>query len=462
MSFELVIKGGKLFTGAEVVRADIGINRGKIAALGVDLPAGERRTVDAHGKQVLPAAIDAHVHYNLELPTLGIRSKDNYWTGGQAAARGGVTTVLDFSEQRPGEKLLTGVERKISEQIEGISPIDYGIHPTVYDWREELLDEIEGLVEAGFPTVKMFMIYSEEGWQTSEPEIFESLSRAGDTGATILIHCENSAMLDHFTRQVVETEQLEDPYSLALSRPNLVEATAVRRAVELCEAANGRLYVVHLSTGEALRSIEQARQKGLDLFVETCPQFLLLDEELFKGKDGFLYAACPQLKTSFDNQQLWEALETDLIDIVATDNCTFDFHQKSLGRDDFRRIPRGLPGTETVFPLIYTFGHKQRNWSLNRVIQKISTAPAKIHGFYPEKGSLQPGTDADLIIVDPQKKTVVTPDFLKTDCDWSPYTGFELYGFPQYTFCRGKMLVEKGQIKKNIKGHGKVLKRRPA
>ncbi len=460
MQFETVIRGGKIYTGQDCFRGDIGIREGSIAAIAAELSSGEEKTIDARGMEVLPAAVDPHVHFNLELPLLDISSRDSYWTGGRAAARGGLTTVLDFSEQRPGEQLIAGVERKI-EQARGNSPIDYGIHPTVYDWDPRLLDEIEKLVEAGFPTLKMFMIYSEEGWRSPEPALLEAMRRASEVGATILVHCENDKLLGYFTEQVAASENEVGAYGLALSRPNVVEASAVQRAVDLCEHVDGRLYVVHLSTAEGARCLKKAQKRGVDVTVETCPQFLLLTEEKLQGEEGHLFAASPQLKSTADNEALWQALESDVIDVIGTDNCTFNRQQKDLWEGDFRKIPRGLPGCETLFPLIYTHAYRRRGWPLNEVVRKTSLLPSRAHGLYPDKGSLQPGTDADIIVIDPQNSLTVNPQSLLTDSDWSPYEGFELYGFPEYTICRGKVVVEEGEIIESMRGHGKLVRRSP-
>jgi len=460
VQFEMVVKGGEIYTGQDCFQGDIGIKDGRIAAIAPELPEGEKRTIDAGGMEVLPAAVDPHVHFNLELPLLGIRSQDSYWTGGIAAARGGLTTVLDFSEQRQGEELIAGVERKI-EQARGETPIDYGIHPTVYDWNPGLLSEIEELVEAGFPTLKMFMIYSEEGWRAPEAALLEAMRRASEVGATILVHCENDTLLGYFTEQVANSGDDVGAYGLALSRPNVVEASAVRRAVDLCEHVDGRLYVVHLSTAEGARCLERAQQRGVDVTVETCPQFLLLTEDKLRGEEGHLYAASPQLKKEIDNEALWQALENDVIDVIGTDNCTFTRQQKDLWEGDFRKIPRGLPGCETLFPLIYTYAYRHRGWSLNDVVRKTSLLPSRAHGLYPDKGSLQPGTDADIIVVDPEKSMTVRPQSLLIDSDWSPYEGFELYGFPEYTICRGKVVIDGGEINEVVRGHGQLVRRSP-
>ena len=461
MEFDLKIENGVLYTGREKKEADIGVSEGKIKEISADLEGEGERTVDATGCQVLPGAVDPHVHFNLELPLLGETSRDDYITGARAAARGGLTMVIDYSEQQEGEGLLPGIKRKISEEMEGKSCIDYSVHGCVYHWDEEILDEMEELVKRGFPTVKMFMIYSEEGWRAPEPALFEALGKAGEIGATICVHCENDDLLQHFTEKEARRSERGDVSALARSRPPIVEASAISRAVELCESASGRLYVVHISTAAGARAVRDGRRNGVQVFGETTPQFLTLTEELFQREDGHLFAASPPLKTKEDNESLWRGLKSEEISVVGTDNCTFSRRQKDCWEGDFRKIPRGLPGCETMFPLLYTYGYRRRNFSLNKLVRITSTNAARIHGMYPQKGTLREGTDADILVIDPEKSEVIQPEQMVTDIDWSPYEGKRLYGFPEYTICRGKILVEEGQLRDDIEGHGQLVERAP-
>jgi dihydropyrimidinase len=223
---------------------------------------------------------------------------------------------------------------------------------------------------------------------------------------------------------------------------------------------DGRLYVVHTSTGEGAGIIEAARRRGVQVFGETCPQFLTLTDSVLKGEEGHLFASSPQVKSEEDRERLWQGLEEDSLQVVGTDNCTFNREQKDRWGGDFRKIPRGLPGCETMFPLIYTRGYRQRGWSLNRVVRATSYNAARIHGLYPDKGTLAVGTDADIIVIDPDDVNTVDPEKLITDCDWSPYEGMKLHGFPRHTICRGKVLVENGKVCSDVKGHGKLIRRK--
>ncbi|MFP4687344.1 MAG: amidohydrolase family protein [bacterium] len=463
MDFELIIKGGSLYTGFEKFEADIGIKDGKITEIGSNITEDAGRIIDASGCQVLPAAIDPHVHFNLELPLLGITSRDDYNRGTKAAAHGGVTTVIDYGNQQEGGSLLAGIQQRIDDEIEGLTAIDYSLHGCVYHWHAGVLEEMEELVARGFPTLKMFMIYSGEGWQSDEPALLEALRRAGQLGATVCVHCENDLLLNHFTEQTAAAgSQAAGAYALALSRPNIVEYSAIQTVVQLCEFVDGRLYVVHTSTGEGVDIIAAARRRGVQVFGETAPQFLTLTEEVLKREDGHLFASSPQVKTERDSERLWQGLKEDTMQVIGTDNCTFNREQKDCWDGDFRKIPRGMPGCETMFPIIYTHGYLQRGWSLNRVVRATSYNAARIHGLYPDKGTLAVDTDADIIIVDPEKAKHVVPGELITDCDWSPYDGMKLYGFPRYTICRGRLLVDEGEVCSGIEGHGRLVRRKAA
>jgi dihydropyrimidinase len=463
MEFERVIKNGTLHTGVETFDADIGIADGTIKQIGEDLPVNDGADViDATGKDVLPGAVDVHVHFNL--PFGGTKSKDDYDTGAKAAARGGLTTLIDYGFQNEETgSLIDGVQEKIEEQMQGISPIDYSVHGAIVDWSDQVSQELAELVDEGLPSNKMFMIYSEEGWQSQEPELYEHLKRTSELGSTMLVHHETESIMNHMMDQAWEKHGKDiGAYGLVDGKPNIVEYSAIQRTVELCRETDGRLYVVHMSTGEGADITKQAHQDDLDVFVETCTQYLMFNDSVFKRDDGHLFATSPQIKSEEDRQRLWDGLDDGEVQIVATDTCTFDTEQKAMWEGDFRQIPLGMPGVETMFPIMYTNGYQKRdNWSLNKLVRKVSTNPSKIMGMYPQKGSLAVGSDADIIVVDPDKSQTVSADTWKTDCDWCPYEGEDLYGFPDYTLVRGKPIVDDGEIQEDTNGHGKRVKRKP-
>jgi len=461
MGFDTVIKGGTVYTATDTFESDIGIKDGEIKQLGEDLPEKGARVIDATDKQILPGAMDVHVHFNL--PFCGTVSKDDYDDGAKAAARGGLTTLIDygFQDEESGS-LIDGVERKLSEEMDGKSPIDYSVHGAILDWNDRVGEELEELVEEGITSNKMFMIYSGEGWQSDDVDLLEHLQKTAEIGSTMLVHHETDAIMQALIDQAWEEYGKEiGAYGLVKAKPNIVEASAVQRTVELAEFTGGRLYVVHTSTGDAAEIARRAQNRDVDVFMETCTQYLMFNDEVFKRDDGHLFATSPQVKSEQDRQRLWEGLDNGEMQIVATDTCTFDTEQKAMWEGDWREIPLGMPGVETMFPVMYTEGYKERGWSLNKLVRKVSTNPAKILGMYPQKGTMAVGSDADLIIVDPEATQEVSAETWRTDCDWCPYEGETFHGFPDYTLVRGKPIVEEGEIQEDTNGHGKRIKRKP-
>lgn len=461
MSFDTIIKGGTLYTATETFEADVGIKDGEIKQLGEDLPEDGARVIDAEGKQVLPGAMDVHVHFNL--PFCGTVSKDDYDNGAKAAARAGITTLVDygFQDEESGS-LMEGIWNKVEEEMEGISPIDYSVHGAILDWNDQVSREMQEAVDQGFPTHKMFMIYEEEGWRSDDVDLLQGLARSSELGATILVHHETDAIMNHLMQKTWEKYGKEiGAYGIVKAKPNLVEASAIQRTVELCEYTGGRLYIVHMSTGDGADISKAAHERDLDVFVETCTQYLMFNDSVFKRDDGHLFATAPQIKSEQDRERLWEGLDDGEVQIVATDTCTFDTEQKAMWDGDFREIPLGMPGVETLFPVMYTEGYRERGWSLNKLVRKVSSNPAKIMGMFPQKGSLAVGSDADIIIIDPDRNETLRADTWRTDCDWCPYEGETFYGYPDYTFVRGRAIVEDGEIQEDTNGHGKRIKRKP-
>lgn len=462
MAFDRVIQSGTIYTATETYEADIGIKDEEIASIGQNLNTEGADVIDAEGKQVLPGAMDVHVHFNL--PFCGTVSRDDYDTGAKASARGGLTTLIDYGFQNNNdeESLRQGIENKIEDEMAGLSPIDYSVHGAVTNWNDQVRNEMEECVEDGFPSHKMFMIYSDEGWRSDDVDLYEGMKEASRLGATILVHHESDALMNKLMDEVWQ-EYGKDigAYGLVKGKPNIVEASAIQRTIEICEYLDSRLYVVHLSTGEGAEMIRRARDRGVDVFGETCTQYLMFNEEVFKRDDGHLYATAPQVKSEKDRQRLWKGLGRDELSIVATDTCTFDTEQKAMWDGDFRDIPLGMPGVETLFPVMYTNAHREQGWSLNKLVQKISTNPSKILGMHPQKGSVAVGSDADLIVVDPEHYEEIDPDELLTDCDWNPFEGEELYGYPEHTLVRGEPVIRDYEVQDGVNGHGKRVRRKP-
>ncbi|MBO6575993.1 MAG: dihydropyrimidinase [Rhodothermales bacterium] len=436
--YDTVIKGGRLVTPGGVIEADLAIRGEKIAAIGEDLQGN--RQIDAAGHFVIPGVLDVHVH--LALPFCGTTSSDDYFTGTRAGARGGVTTLIDFAIPYEGDSLSDAADNWM-QKAEGKALIDYTFHICITRW-DEHHDQIEGMVDRGFTTFKEFMIYESEGWQSDDRAMFGTLEKMRDLGAMLLVHAESSRALDELIARH-HTPELMAEYGARLhrmTRPNFIEWEAIQRAVTWCEVTGGQLYIVHMSTGEGADIIKAAQARGVPVIAETCAQYLVLDDSVFDREDGHLFACCPQLKKPADVERLWKGLQDGEVSVVSTDTCTFTREQKAMWEGDWTKIPMGMPGLETLMPLVYTHGVLADRIDIETMVRKLSTDPARIMGLFPRKGALQVGSDADVAIIHPDLKLKVDPDTMETNADWSPFEGWDLAGFARTTISRGDVIVD--------------------
>jgi dihydropyrimidinase len=437
-------------TPGGVISADVAITGEKIAAIGDGLNKlfPESPTIDASGHIVLPGIIDVHVH--LELPFCGTTSSDDYRSGTRAGARGGVTCLIDFAipYRRNGEyESLSEAVDNWHKKADGKALIDYTFHVCITKW-DQHFSQIKSMVERGFPTFKEFMIYESEGWQSDDRALFGTLELMAEYDSMLLVHAESSRVLDELIDRF-HTAEMMQRYGAklhAMSRPNFVESEAIQRAVTWCEVTGGPLYIVHMSTGEGADIIRAAKQRGVPVIAETCSQYLVLDESVFSRPDGHLYACCPQLKTQKDIQRLWEGLRSGEISVISTDTCSFTRQQKDAWNGDWTKIPMGLPGLETLLPVVYTTGVLEKRITLEQMVDKLCHYPAKAMGLAPRKGAIQVGADADLAIIHPDKKFTVDPQTMETNTDWNPYEGMELAGFSRTTISRGEIIVDNYQV----------------
>ncbi len=454
---DLKITGGKIVTTEGSYRADIGIEKGRIKAIAQSLPGDAKKTIDAKGMVIFPGAIDVHVH--LQLPFCGTVSADDFENGTKAAACGGVTTVIDFAIQKKGKTIREAVDSRMAE-ADGKVAIDYSLHAVPTDWNDKTKGELKKLAADGFTTFKMFMIYAKEGMISDDDALFDALEETGSFGGMVGVHAESVRVLDLLINRFHNPKDMKKhgAYAHVLSRPNYVEAEAIQRAVTWAEATNGKLYIVHMSTAEGAEIIKKAKARGLNVYAETCPQYLLLDNSVFKKPNGHLYATCPQIKKKVDSDRLWQAIADGDISTIATDTCTFTTKQKAMWQGDFTKIPFGLPGVETLLPLMYSYGVGKKRITESQLVKNLCTNPAKLMGLYPEKGTIAVGSDADLVIFDPLRKVTLSHKNLQTNCDWSPFENFKLTGYPDTTISRGKIVAQKGKFVGEI-GHGKFIKR---
>jgi dihydropyrimidinase len=451
------IVNGEVVTAWGMSKQEIGIRDGKIVMLADHIDEPAEQVIDATGMLVMPGAIDVHVH--MQLPFCGTVSADDFENGTKAAACGGVTTIIDFAVQKKGESLVDAVRARRGE-ADGKVGIDYGLHAVPTDWSDRTPQEMSELVEYGIPTFKMFMIYAKERMISDDAELYQGLEQVAKLGAMLGVHAESVRVLDHLIERYHNPEDMKKygAYCHVFSRPNYIEAEAVQRAISWAEATGGVLYIVHMSTGESADILRVAQEWGVRVYAETCPQYLLLNDELFKGEDGHLYATCPQIKKPEDMERLWEGLARGEISVVSTDTCTFTREQKAMWEGDFTKIPYGMPGVETLLPLMYTYGVGKGRFPVTRLVEILSTNPARLMGLYPEKGTIAVGADADIVIFDPAREVTIDYRNLQTNCDWSPYQGFKLTGYPHMTLSRGRVVSQDGEFTGKV-GWGQFVKR---
>jgi dihydropyrimidinase len=441
MSYDFVIAGATVVsaTGRETV--DVAVQGEKIAAVGPGLAAAgsAKKVIDAQGKYLIPGGVDVHVH--LELPFCGTTSSDDWETGTRAAARGGVTTVIDFAIPY-GKESLQDAFNNWSAKAKPKACVDYCFHMAITDW-DRHGPEMAKMVSKGCPTFKEFMIYASEGWQSDDRAIFNTLERCKALGAMLLVHAESSRVLDELIARHHNAEEMaaQGARLHALTRPDFIEAEAIQRAVAWAEATGGRLYIVHMSTAKGADIIKAARTRGVDVYAETCAQYLVLDDSVFARPDGHLFACCPQVKTPRDQERLWKGLTDGEVCVVSTDTCTFTRAQKARWEGDWTKIPMGLPGLETLLPIVFTHGVGKKRVTLEQMVEKCCTNPAKVMGLYPRKGLIAAGSDADLVLIDPKRTFEVDCAKMETNADWSPYQGWQLSGFAEAAFSRGRQVV---------------------
>ena len=455
VELDLIVKGGQLVTASDTFVADIGIHDGKVVSIAQDLASDSTEVIDAKGKYVFPGGIDVHVH--LQLPFSGTISADDFENGTKAAACGGVTTVIDFAIQTKGSSIMKAVEARRAEADPKVC-IDYGLHAAITDWNPQTQAEIKKIIEYGIPTFKMFMIYKNEGWMADDGMLFNALEESAKHGGHIGVHAESVFVLEMLIERYAAEKEKWGAYGHTLSRPCYTEEEAIIRAIKWAEVTGGQLYIVHMSTGEGADAVHAAKQRGVRVYAETCPQYILLDDEVFKRENGHLYATCPQVKKPHDSERLWKGLANGDVQVVATDTCTFTSEQKAAWNGDFTKIPFGMPGVETMLPLMYTEAVGKRGFSLNQLVALVCTNPAKLFGMYPKKGTIAVGSDADLVVFDPERKVTIHAKDLQTNCDWSPFEGWELVGYPDTTISRGKIVAEMGKFVGEV-GHGKFIQR---
>jgi dihydropyrimidinase len=455
----LLIKNGRVITAVDDYFADIFIENETITTIGkqLDIPADE--VIDAKGKLVIPGGIDPHTHF--DMPFGGTVSADDFETGTRAAAHGGTTTIVDFAIQAKGTSTIAALDTW-HEKAQGKTAIDYGFHMIITDMDDERISEMSKLANEGITSYKLFMAYPGVLY-VDDGTIYRAMRKAGEDGTMICMHAENGIVIDEIVKRARQEGKTEPKWH-SLTRPTRMEAEGVHRAISIAEVAGVPVYIVHLSSSDALDQVMLARNRGVNAFAETCPQYLFLDYTYYEKEnfEGAKYVMTPALREKWNQEKLWKGLKFGDLQSISTDHCPFCFkEQKELGRDDFSKIPNGAPGVENRMSLVYNGGVVEGRISLNKFVELTSTASAKLFGMFPKKGTIAIGSDADIVIFDPDRKETISINNHVThhmNVDYNTYEGFKVQGVAETVISRGKIVIKDTQYV-GKKGDGKFIKR---
>lgn len=461
-----LIKNGTLITASETFEADILIEGEQIELIGKNLHHPNAEVIDAAGKFIMPGGIDPHVH--LDLPMFGTVSSDDHYTGHKAAAFGGTTTVMDFVVlEKQGFQYSTDIWMKMAEK----AAIDYSFHMNLTRFDEKLAKEMPALREMGITTLKVFTAYNGR-LRLDDGGIFRALRVAKENGMLIMAHCENGDVIETLIPEALAAGNITPEYH-ALTRPGWGAVEATMRLAAMAEQANAPVYIVHMNMAGEVDMLKYARERGIPVMGETCPPYLFFTVDDLRKPDGAKWICSPPMRSKEDNARIWDGLSEGVLQTIGTDHCPFFYDGtrpivyegreiaipgKELGKDDFTKIPNGLPGIQDRMPILWTYGVHAGKITANQFVAYNSTNPAKIFGLYPRKGALVPGADADVVIWDPEKKVKYGVAMSHQRTDYNLYEGWELVGYPEKVFLRGKLIVD-GDAWKGKRGDGRFLKR---
>lgn len=454
--FDCIIENGWVVTDEATLPMDIAISKGKVAALGPRTAFSEAKKVyNAQDRLILPGLIDPHVH--MSHPYKGDLSADDFYSTGVAAAFGGTTTIIDFAIQWDKSVNLVNTVRSRKQDINRETVIDFALHavPTISE--KETVDMVAGVVKEGVTSFKCYMVYREQGRMVDDAILYHLLKELRKHNGLLMVHAENTALAEYNQKQFLEAGK-RFAKSFPKVKPNFVEAEAINRILFLNEVAKGSLYIVHLSTSEGLQLVRQSKARGSRLTVETCTHYLTLNQDVYNGPNGGSFICSPPLRKAKDSRALWRGINDGVTSVISSDHCGFSKEQKTRGQGDFTKTPHGLPGVEARLPVVYTKGVLENKISINQLVALLSTNPAKIFGLYPKKGTLLPGSDADLVVLETEKCFPLTGEDMHGFVKWTPYEGMEVSGYPLLTMSRGEVIVEDGSFL-GKKGRGQFIDR---
>ncbi|NOQ26702.1 MAG: dihydropyrimidinase [Bacteroidales bacterium] len=450
-----LIKNGTIITSKRSFNSDVYISEGKIVQLKESLNILEPidKTIDASGKLIFPGGIDPHVH--MHLPSPAGYSIDDFELGSKAALLGGTTTLLDFVTPQKGQSLIDALIDRKAEADNSLC--DYSFHVSPVEWTSSTEQEIKDCIESGITSFKVYMAYKDSIGLDDE-NILKVMKVVGKAGGIVTLHCELGDDIDTFREELGRIGNLS-PNFHPVSRPDYTEVEAVKNAIEMAKNANCPIYIVHTSCEESINYIKEAQKAGQQVYSETCPQYLLLDDSKYKGNfnDTCKYVMSPPLRKKEDQEILWESIKKGIVKTVGTDHCPFSLEQKNQGKTDFRKIPNGAGGVEHRMSLLYTYGVLEKRISLNQFVDVTSTQAAKIFGLYPQKGEIAVGSDADLVVWNPKSESTISVENHHQNCDLEIYEGFKTIGAPEIVISNGNMVVENEKLISNQKG--RFLKR---
>jgi len=447
MTTRYLIAGGTIISGKERKIADILTDHGKIVSIEKNLQASDAIRIDAVGKYIFPGFIDAHTHFDLDVS--GTVTADDFASGTKAAVAGGTTCVIDFATQNKKETLQEALEHW-HRKADGRCSCDYAFHMAISDWNDVTFGEVEDMFSRGVTSFKLYMTYD---IRVSDGVIFEVLSRMKTFGGIVGVHCENGEIIEQLiVRQKKSGNYL--PAAHPLSRPAAVEAEAIQRLLTIARLVDVPVVIVHLSSAEGYEQVRQARERGQKVYVETCPQYLVLNDSRYESDvaDGVKFVCSPPLRKHEDQECLWKALTNNEIDTIATDHCSFTMKQKMVGASDFTKIPNGMPGVTHRPHLLYTYGVLEEKITIEQMCTFLSENPAKLYGMYPQKGCIAEGSDADLVIWNPDYSQTITAEEQLYHMDYNPYEGTKIMGTAEMVFLRGMLVVQNGVLLKPNEG----------